>query len=188
MSIALTYPCGRAFHIKDELAGRKIRCPECKSILAVPAAEKEVDPEDLMLEVLPADEPDEVLPADEPDETPARRSSRRAAIQAEAPVRRRSREDDDEAISTIRRRRDEDRPIKRRPKLRREDSRRGSGSFGSGGFGSINAGVAGGVLMILIAVIWFIGGLAAGYIFFYPPILLVLGIIAIVKGLAGGGS
>jgi hypothetical protein len=43
--------------------------------------------------------------------------------------------------------------------------------------------VIGGVLMMLVAVVWFFGGLAAGYIFFYPPVMFVLGLIAVIKGL-----
>ncbi|MEZ6091712.1 MAG: DUF1922 domain-containing protein [Pirellulaceae bacterium] len=50
-----------------------------------------------------------------------------------------------------------------------------------GGF--INGGVVGGALTMLIAVVWFVGGLYAGYIFFYPPILFVMGGIGVVKGL-----
>jgi hypothetical protein len=180
MPIALSCPCGRALNIKDEFAGRKIRCPACKSVLAVPAAEKEAEGDDLMLEVLPADEPEDSRP---------HRESRRAAIQAELPevlpVRSPSR--GEENVSSIRRRRDEeDQPVKRRPKLRREQPRRGPRvAFEEGWFGSINSGVVGGVLMILIAVVWFIAGLAGGIIFFYPPILFVVGLIAIAKGLAG---
>ena len=45
------------------------------------------------------------------------------------------------------------------------------------------AGIIGGVLMMVIAVVWFFVGLAAGFIFFYPPILFVVGIVAFVKGL-----
>lgn len=180
MSIALKCLCGRAFNIKDDLAGRKIRCPACKLILLVPAAEKEIDPDDLVLDVLRADDPDDV---------PSERESRRAAIQSEPPealpVRRRSREDDEE-VSSIRRRQDDDRPVKRRPKLRREDARRGPRvAFEPGWFGSVNAGVVGGLLMILIAVVWFVAGLAVGYIFFYPIFLVVAGIAAIGKGLVG---
>lgn len=47
-------------------------------------------------------------------------------------------------------------------------------------------GVLGGLIMILIAVVWFFGGLAIDRIFFYPPVLLVIGIVAIVKGAAEG--
>ena len=39
-----------------------------------------------------------------------------------------------------------------------------------------------GILMIIGAFIWFFGGLAAGIIFYYPPVLLIIGIITIVKG------
>ena len=42
--------------------------------------------------------------------------------------------------------------------------------------------------MMLIAVVWFVGGLFAGILFFYPPILFVIGIIAMVKGMFGGGD
>jgi hypothetical protein len=41
----------------------------------------------------------------------------------------------------------------------------------------------GGLLMMLIAIVWFVAGLAAGFIFFYPPILLVIGFIAVIRGL-----
>ena len=42
-----------------------------------------------------------------------------------------------------------------------------------------------GLLMMLGAVAWFIGGLAIGYIFFYPPILFILGIGTMIKGFLG---
>src|SRR5437762_140097 len=40
MPIVLTCDCGRRLRIKDELAGRKVRCPQCSGILlvAMPAA------------------------------------------------------------------------------------------------------------------------------------------------------
>src|SRR5260370_33128427 len=38
-------------------------------------------------------------------------------------------------------------------------------------FGSTSGGVLGGVLMIVIAIVWFVVGLAGGRIFFYPPVL-----------------
>jgi len=49
----------------------------------------------------------------------------------------------------------------------------------------MNAGVVGGLLTILIAAVWFVVGLPAGYIFFYPPILLIAGLISLVNGLFG---
>lgn len=47
-------------------------------------------------------------------------------------------------------------------------------------------GVLGGLVMILIAVAWFFGGLAVDRIFFYPPVLLIIGVVALVKGAAEG--
>ena len=43
------------------------------------------------------------------------------------------------------------------------------------------------LVMMIIAVAWFVAGIVwADRIFFYPPILFVIGIVAIVKGLMGG--
>jgi len=47
-------------------------------------------------------------------------------------------------------------------------------------------GIVGGVIMIAISLVWFFGGLAVDRIFFYPPVLLIIGVIAIVKGAAEG--
>ena len=41
----------------------------------------------------------------------------------------------------------------------------------------------GGVGMMVGAVVWFVLGWMAGRIFFYPPILFVMGIVAVGKGL-----
>lgn len=38
---------------------------------------------------------------------------------------------------------------------------------------------------MVLAVVWFVVGLFAGWIYFYPPILFVLGGIAVVRGLMG---
>ena len=60
------------------------------------------------------------------------------------------------------------------------------GGQSSGGGGGINGAVLSGLGMIAISIIWFIGGLMFGIIFFYPPILFVLGIISIAKGCLAG--
>jgi hypothetical protein len=50
----------------------------------------------------------------------------------------------------------------------------------------MNAGVIGGVLMMVIAVVWFVlGFFYLRRIFLYPPILFVIGIGAFLKGLLG---
>ncbi len=52
--------------------------------------------------------------------------------------------------------------------------------------GGISMGVVGGLLMMGLAVIWFVVGLAYGWIFFYPPILFLIGLFAFFKGLITG--
>jgi len=49
----------------------------------------------------------------------------------------------------------------------------------------MNGKVISGILMMVGAVVWFVVGWASGYIFFYPPILFIIGLVAMVKGLAG---
>jgi hypothetical protein len=44
----------------------------------------------------------------------------------------------------------------------------------------------GGLAMMAIALVWFFGGLAAGVIFFYPPILFVIGLVGLLRGLFTG--
>ena len=46
----------------------------------------------------------------------------------------------------------------------------------------VNKTIWGGVAMLVIGVIWLFGGLAVEMIYFYPFILIIAGIIAIVKG------
>lgn len=55
-------------------------------------------------------------------------------------------------------------------------------TWGLNKFG-INNGIAAGVLMIICALAWFFGGLIIGVIFYYPPILLILGIVTLFKGI-----
>ena len=51
---------------------------------------------------------------------------------------------------------------------------------------ALDKGVVGGLALIAIAAVWFVGGYAAGYIFYYPPILALIGVFGVVKGIATG--
>ena len=51
---------------------------------------------------------------------------------------------------------------------------------------AVGAGVLGGVILIVIAGVWFYFGYQAGRIFFYPPVLALIGVFAIGKGIADG--
>ena len=163
MPITLACACGRAMRIKDELAGRKIRCPDCRAVLAVPESH---------LEEVEEDEARDILLTPSPAQETGRRSPEREELR------------DSEAVQERRPYRPP--PPKQAPrpaKLRSKARRRPRVTFEEGWFGSLNAGTIGGVLMMVIAAVWFVVGLAGGIIFFYPPILFVIGIIAFVKGL-----
>ena len=38
MAIAVNCPCGKRFKVKDRLAGKKVRCPQCRGPLRIPGA------------------------------------------------------------------------------------------------------------------------------------------------------
>jgi len=75
MAISLSCPsCRRKLKVKDELAGRRIKCPGCTEVFAVPEPEQLVDAEspaqkeraarqDLEASLGPATQDDEVAPA-----------------------------------------------------------------------------------------------------------------------------
>jgi hypothetical protein len=75
-----------------------------------------------------------------------------------------------------------ERLLKLEQEAKAEDITQGSSPEAAG----IRKGVLGGVIMLVVAVVWFFGGLATGYVFFYPPILAVIGIYAIIKGIGTG--
>jgi hypothetical protein len=152
MPIEMTCACGRALVLRDELAGKTIRCPQCQAELTVPAAPPRPAPEPV-LDVLPAAVAADPLAARAEEPAPT------------APQPRRRIDLRDESLAP--------------PKP--------SAAQSGTGFGSVNAGIAGGLLMMVVAVIWFVGALIfADTIFFYPPILFVVGLIAFIRGLAKG--
>src|SRR5216684_3576049 len=160
MAIKLQCDCGRALRLKDHLGGKRIRCPDCNTVLAVP-------------EAVGADveEPQEVEPADSDDRSPSRSgivpgpSDQYTPRFESAPAR--------------------SEPDPSRPRKRKKRRHDGDSGRDRGGGVSISPGVITGVLMIVGAIVWFIVGLWAGWVFFYPPILLVLGIIRLVTALMG---
>jgi hypothetical protein len=139
MPIPLTCTCGRALRVKDEFVGRKVRCPACMDVLIVPEPGRDED--DDLLEVLPA-------PPDEEAETGIQSSPRRPQ-----PSLGRARPLDEDELDEL----EEVEPRRSRPRRRRPRPRRRPRYASGGWFGTSNAGVAGGGLMMLIAVVWFFG-------------------------------
>ena len=62
MAITVTCPCGLDLNVKDALGGKRIRCPSCRQVLAVPEAAAPVTGIPIALEA-PADELDFQQPA-----------------------------------------------------------------------------------------------------------------------------
>ena len=61
-------------------------------------------------------------------------------------------------------------------------------AFEPGWFGSMNSGVIGGLLILVIAVVLVRRRLGGGAVFLYPPVLLVISFISMVKGIFGGSE
>ncbi|MBL8817060.1 MAG: hypothetical protein JNL58_13615 [Planctomyces sp.] len=65
-------------------------------------------------------------------------------------------------------------------------SARRSEAKGASGSGSNQKAITSGVLMIVGSIVWFFGALIfLDRLFFYPPILLIIGIVTIIKGFRG---
>lgn len=178
MPIQTECDCGKTYRVKDELAGKRFRCTECGTTVRIP------QPEEEPLEVSLAEEPPRrrVRVRDEEDTPrPARRdlASRRVREEEEEdrPVRRRPsrREEDDDT--------DPDTSIKKKKKKRRATASAGGSS--GGGFTTTLGPIVGGLLMMIGGAVWFFAGLAANRIFFYAPVLCVLGLVSLIKGLTG---
>ena len=157
MPISLQCRCGQKLEVNDDLAGRKVRCPKCSFILSVakPDIEAEHGAADVSVAGTPSDA-DKELDWHKPDSPASTALTDRPPHRAPAPVKKR-------------------RPASKRQ--RKKESRRRIVGV------SINAEVATGLVMIVVAIAWFIGGLLWLHrVFFYPPILAILGIAAIIKG------
>ncbi len=168
MSISLSCECGRALRVKDEAAGRKVRCPGCGNVLPVPRPATDTDAEDEALDILLTESAGNESPSPPP---------KAAAEHVQEPPRRPAPPPESSRPSWARQAASE-RPkaaAKIRKKRREE----------SGGGIAIHPSIIAGVGMMVGAAVWFFVGLSFNYIYFYPPILFVLGIGAVIRGFTG---
>ena len=49
---------------------------------------------------------------------------------------------------------------------------------------ALSSGILGGSIAMVIAVVWFFTALSFDRIFFYPPVLFIIGLIGVIKGIA----
>jgi len=87
MPISFQCGCGRTLRVKEELAGRKIRCPQCSSILTAPQPNVEYDSGDVSI----TDVPNAEIEADwdEPEEPASTAITERPLSRPAAPVKKR---------------------------------------------------------------------------------------------------
>jgi hypothetical protein len=151
--------CGRAMKVKDELAGKRVKCPGCQAVLTVPRPGP--DAEDAAFELLSQSEAEEEPPGPAPraaDPGPPPPPPPRPAAKPTPPP---------PARKPL--------PIRFRE---REERPRGPSIV-------VSPAVAGGALAMVAAVAWFGLGYMAGRTYIYPPIMFVFGLVAVVKGLLG---
>lgn len=79
---------------------------------------------------------------------------------------------------------DADRPRRERAE---EPPKAKGGFFGTESW-ILRGGVLGGLAAMAVAVVWFVLGLMADRIFFYPPILFLVGLFGVGKGIVNGGG
>src|SRR6516164_4066982 len=83
--ISMQCRCERAFRVKDELAGKKIRCPSCKQVLLVPTPEPAPVDEEAALNLLMEEDSRPPLPPKPRQEPEQRITSAPAAWEKPKP-------------------------------------------------------------------------------------------------------
>ncbi len=165
MSISLTCECGRALRVKDEAAGRKVRCPGCGKVLPVPRPAADKGAEDEALDLLRSE------PA--ADESPPRRPPEAAAEHVREQPRR-----PEPSPPSWARQAGGDRP-KRAPKVRKKQREESRGGI------AIHPAILTGAAMMAGGALWFFIRLADGWISPYPAVLFFLGIGSVIRGFTG---
>ena len=181
MPIPLKCPCGKKLQVKDELAGRRVKCPACGGAITVPAPEPEFE--------VVEDEPAPAAKARKNDPPPVKATKK--------PVRAAAALDDEEEEEERPRKKsgrsrlddDEDEEEERPRKKKKRKSRAGSDEpFWKTPFGMILNGIglmilgAAGIALYLLDDREKIGLLIAG------GLCICFGIGGIVKGMSGGSS
>ncbi len=174
MTLSFRCGCGQPLEVDAEYAGQQVECPTCQKVVTAPAAAAVAAPAIAKRVVRnPAPAADAAYEVVDAPTKPGSRSRRDA-------------DDDDDPPPVGRPRRtkrsevelDEMRyldPPKRSPWFETEKR-------------VLRNGVGGGAVAMAIAVVWFFAGLAAGRIFFYPPILFLVGLAAVVMAMRSRGE
>lgn len=172
MPITVACDCGKNLRVKEEHAGRKVRCPGCRAavLVPVPASEDaEEDAGDFLLNSEPEEKPDSTFrlapPADQAETRVQNATS--APTPLPPPLTPKAGTNLQNLFEK-----------KKRKKAERAQEWQGGGI-------AIHPEIIAGLGMMAGAAIWFYVGLAANRIYIYPPILFCLGIAAIIRGFTG---
>ncbi len=185
MAIPFTCTCGKSIRIKDELAGRKARCPDCGTAFTIPAPQTP-NAEDVAGDFLLADSageehttqsreapprPAEGKTAFRPGAGPSPPTPAPAPAPTPAPTPAPPSAKPHSSLATL--------FAKKKITSNGDEPKEWSGGI------AIHPSILAGLAMMAGAAIWFFVGLAAGIIYLYPPILFCLGIGAIINGFRG---
>jgi hypothetical protein len=213
MPITFRCSCGKTLQVKDEFAGRRVKCPACSGVAVVPAAMP-------AFEVV-EDEPPAPPPPPKSRPVAAPVAARKATADDDAgfdvvddeddrprkKVRARARDDDDEDDDDRPRRKvkarsqvdeeersldndkarylgvDDDEDEDDRPRKKKRKSKKKKDDHLAFEKAILNSGIPGGVAAMVVATIWFIVAIMNDWIFWYPPILFCVGLAAVIKAL-----
>jgi hypothetical protein len=179
MPLALKCTCGRSLRVKDELAGKKVRCPSCSAILTAPKPDAEEEAVTLLLaeDEAPAKSQDSAdnLPTTDAVQPPPRPGPRpRSPSSPPSPEWKSLKKKPDRDLSVVRKRK-----------------RRSSGGF----FNNVNPNygvmwsgalmVLGSFLLCLVNVGVFIAGWIIFYLLAITIVLFFAGMGTFFKGLMG---
>jgi hypothetical protein len=155
--------CGKRLGFEDSHAGRRGRCPACRQVFTVQTVMAEVGAPP----PVPSPRPRQVAappPVAEPLD----------ALPVE--------EDQSIPVAEV----EPHREKRKRRRLKKKQTADEGGGFWAPEKAGIRYGVAGGLIMMAIAVVWFVAGLMFDWLFYYPPILFCIGVFALIKGLVTG--
>jgi len=167
MPILIECDCGKSYRVKDDLAGRKIRCPGCGDPVSVPQTRE-----------------DDIVDAEVDPDSPQESVSERPKSSKSSE---RSRDLDPPKRANLRAP-EEPPSVQKKPKKRRRSVVRGDDD--DEGFWAnfplvVHPMILGGVLMILFGLTWLLVGLANGRYYLYSPVPIILGVVGIIRGFTG---
>lgn len=173
--------CSTTLRVPEKYWGKKIRCPQCKETIAVPAGAT-------------ASAGVSKAPSSTSTKAPASAATKAPPATDDVDFLDDSAFLDDENPYAD----DAAAPLSAPPRVGKSSKSSKSSKpdpkakAGGGAFGMekkmVGSGILGGIGLMVGAVVWFVLGLMADRIFFYPPIMFIIGLVAVIKGLIGAVS